>query len=97
MSDEAFGALTELRKFMTEHLYFNPTCKSEEKKARLMLSQLYDYYIENTDALPDEYKRLMEKGLADPGRAVCDYISGMTDVYSVRVFEELFVPVFWGK
>ena len=26
---------------------------------------------------------------------ICDYIAGMSDQYSVRKFEELYVPSFW--
>ncbi|MBE6017486.1 MAG: deoxyguanosinetriphosphate triphosphohydrolase [Lachnospiraceae bacterium] len=97
MTPEVFEAFQELRAFMTENLYFNPTCKSEERKADIMLSELYDYYIENTEKMPPEYVRLITELGTEPGRAVCDYISGMTDVYSVYVYEELFVPKFWEK
>ena len=27
--------------------------------------------------------------------AVCDYISGMTDVFAVETFKELFIPAAW--
>lgn len=29
---------------------------------------------------------------ADPARAVCDYVAGMTDAYAERVFRRLFIP-----
>ena len=95
MSTEGFEALMELRKFLTDNLYFNPACKSEESKAHIMLESLFNYYIDKTEELPEEYIRLiMERG-DTPGRVVCDYISGMTDFYSVDVYEKLFVPRFW--
>ncbi|MBQ8786955.1 MAG: hypothetical protein IJZ61_04900, partial [Oscillospiraceae bacterium] len=28
-------------------------------------------------------------------RAVCDYIAGMTDVYAVNLYNELFIPKGW--
>ena len=28
-------------------------------------------------------------------RAVCDYISGMSDRYAVSLYEDIFVPKFW--
>ena len=97
LDSEAFEALQALRQFMTDNLYFNPTCKSEERKADTMLASLYDYYIDHLDELPDEYREIMHGRNEEPGRVVCDYISGMTDVYSVTTYEELFVPKFWEK
>ena len=97
MSDDSMEALQALRSFMTDNLYFNPTCKSEEVKADLMLSTLYDYYIGHIGEMPDEYVRLITEKDTKPERAVCDYISGMTDIYSVSLYEDLFVPKFWEK
>ena len=97
MSDEIFKGLTDLRKFLFENLYFNPTCKSEEAKADVMLSGLYDYYFANPELMPEEYLRLTASRGEETGRAVCDFISGMTDVFSVKLYEDLFVPKFWEK
>jgi len=97
LSDMAMDALNGLRSFMTDNLYFNPVCKSEESKADTMIAQLFDYYYDNPDRLPEEYRRIKEINGEETGRIVCDYISGMTDVYSVMVYQELFVPQFWKK
>lgn len=97
MDDDAFKAMIDLRQFMFDHLYFNPTCKGEETKAVKMLLILFDHYIENLDELPEENLRVMEKYSESPQRAVCDYIAGMTDYYSVSVFKDLFIPLFWGQ
>ena len=29
-------------------------------------------------------------------RAACDFISGMTDAYSIKIFTDLFVPKTWS-
>ena len=97
MSDEAFQAMVDLRQFMFDNLYHNPTCKSEETKAESMVISLYDYYLDHLEKLPDDVQKLMSEKNVKPQRAVCDYISGMTDYYCVAVFTELFVPEFWGK
>ena len=57
--------------------------------------ELYEYYSKHTDKLPDEYQRLIARG-EKKERVVCDYISGMTDQYSMHHFEELFVPKAWA-
>lgn len=83
----------DLRQFMFDKVYLNPAAKQEEAKAELLLKKLYSYFIEHTDKLPDEYRSIMKKTDAD--RAVCDYISGMSDGYAVDLYTELFVPKFW--
>ena len=44
--------------------------------------------------LPEKMRRLMDEG-EEKSRAVCDYISGMTDQYAIDKFHEYFVPVAW--
>ncbi len=94
MSDEIGQAMTELRQFMFGSLYMNPTAKSEEKKAYKLITELYGYYMDNVDALPDNYKKFIESG-ETVERVVCDYIAGMSDQYSVAKFEEIYVPKSW--
>lgn len=95
MSEEIETAMVQLRSFMFEHVYTNPRAKSEEAKAKKMLTELYCYYMEHIGALPEEYQYLMERRGQSKGRTVCDYIAGMTDGYSIAVFKDIFVPKSW--
>ncbi len=95
MSDEVQKAHDELRSFMFANVYHNSVAKAEEAKAKDMLERLYMYFLRNPDKLPDEYKRIMAE--FDKDRAVCDYIAGMTDVYSINLYSELFIPKGWKK
>ena len=95
MSDEIGGAMFELRDFMFKNLYTNEIAKSEESKARLMILQLYRYYAENIERLPEDYYRMISEDGEAPEIVVCDYIAGMTDQYSIMVYEELYVPAAW--
>jgi dGTPase len=83
MSEPVRKAMTELRKFMFESLYLNPTAKSEEAKADKLITELYRYYVANTDKLPDTYKRFITEFDERPEQVVCDYIAGMSDQYSI--------------
>lgn len=65
----------------------------EEGKAERLVKKLYAYFIENSSLLPEVYHDIMLETDAD--RAVCDYISGMSDGYAVDLYTELFVPKFW--
>lgn len=95
MSETVHKAMTELRKFMFESLYLNPTAKSEEAKADKLITELYRYYVANTDKLPDTYKRFITEFDERPEQVVCDYIAGMSDQYSISKFQEIFVPKAW--
>ena len=95
MSEPIHRAMTELRKFMFDSLYMNPTAKREEVKADKLITELYRYYVANTDKLPDTYKRFIREFDERPEQVVCDYIAGMSDQYSISKFQEIFVPKAW--
>lgn len=95
MSPDVEEAMRLLRKLMFASVYRNPVAKKEEEKAKRMLQEMYVYYSKNPEAMSGEYIRLIRKG--EPlERVVCDYISGMTDQYSMAKFKEIFVPSGWA-
>jgi dGTPase len=93
MSPEVQTAHDELHEFMYAYVYHNPTAKHEEQKAKVLLEELYRYFREHASLMPEEYRLTAEK--TDVDRAVCDYISGMSDGYAVDLYSELFIPKFW--
>lgn len=95
MSKEIEETMTGLRDFMFEHVYMNPRAKGEEQKAINMITNLYEYYMEHIEELPDEFLKRMEENHETEDRMVCDYIAGMTDTYAVKKFQEYFVPESW--
>ena len=90
-------AMMDLRKFMFDHVYLNSVAKKEEGKVERMITMLYQYYEKHVDQMPQEYIDLIRKKGQPEQRVVCDYISGMTDQYSISRFQELFVPQAWQK
>ena len=96
MSDEIQEALMDLRELMFRSVYNHHGAKREEKKAINMLKELYRYYIQHPEAMSREYRELLAKG-ETMDRAVCDYLSGMTDQYSMAKFRELFIPQSWDS
>ena len=95
MSEEIDEAMQGLRKFMFENVYRNPVAKREESKAVEMVQNLYTYYMEHVERLPEEYLKLMEQNGDSKEQIICDYIAGMTDNYAVKVFQEIFIPESW--
>lgn len=94
MSQEMEKALQGLRAYMFKNVYKNPLAKAEEYKAKKLLQELYYYYENHLESLPEEYIALIDKG-EDDRQVVCDYIAGMTDQYALQKFSELFIPKSW--
>ena len=94
LSPAVDNALKELRAFMFERVYRNPVAKAEESKAKDMLQRMFEFYIKNPEALPEDFHpQLSFEGIE---RNVCDYIAGMTDKYAVDKFTEIFIPMGWN-
>ena len=94
MSPDHQAAMQGLRHWMFGNIYTGGKAKAEEHKAQKMIDLLFEYYMKHPDAMTSEYRMLMDNGTSRE-RAVCDYISGMTDNYAIEKFEELFVPLGW--
>ena len=93
LSEEVQKAFDLLHTFMFDSVYSNDYAKHEEKKVPTLIRLLYTYFKEHASLLPEENQRTArEEGL---DRAVCDYISGMTDHYAIETFKHLFVPGSW--
>lgn len=95
MSPDVFEAMMELRALMFRNVYENPVAKKEEERAMKMLTELYEYYTDHPEAMPEEYRELAKCRGVPKEQAVCDYISGMTDQYSMKKFRELYIPKCW--
>lgn len=93
MDGDIQQAFNELRNFMFEHVYSNSIAKAEEYKAKMLVEKLYRYFIKYPDKMPEEYINIMNRFSKE--RAVCDYVSGMTDLYAVNLYNELFIPKSW--
>ena len=88
--EEAFLALKD---FMYANVYTDRTAKREEQKVEKVLTELYEYYLTHVDQMSNFYLQLAYQEGRD--RAVTDYISGMSDEFAIRTFEDVFVPRKW--
>ena len=93
MSDEMQETFNIFHAFMFSDVYTNPVAKSEENKVKGILGGLYTYYTSHPDALPDDFRGVIEHDGIE--RAACDYISGMTDGYAMEKYGEKFIPFAW--
>lgn len=93
MEANVLEATDALREFLFKNVYFNSEAKSEESKAEELVETLYNYFASRPEKLPSEFSQTVEQEGAE--RAACDYISGMTDRYAIRMYSEIYVPKLW--
>ena len=93
MSPSMWETFMYFRNFMYSEIYVHPIAKSEESKVDGIISKLYEYYCSHPEAMPKEFNVIAEKEGRE--RAVCDYISGMTDSYALDRYSRLFIPFAW--
>ena len=92
-SSEVEDAYLLLKDFMYSTVYVDKEAKREEGKVDKLVGELYERLSANPSLMPTFYMQIAFNEGID--RAVADYISGMSDQFAVRLFEELFVPQKW--
>ncbi len=93
MQRDIAEATHALRTFLFERVYNDKTFRNEEERADRMISCLYEYYKKYPEKLPEFF--IKELDSFDIDTVICDYISGMSDMYAVKTFTEIFVPKNW--
>lgn len=87
------AAFAQLKAFMYSTVYVDKVAKAEEQKVEKLIGALYERFVAHPEQLPNFYMQLAYQEGTD--RAVTDYISGMSDEFAIRTFEQLFVPRKW--
>ena len=88
MSPEILEATNNLRQFLLERVYNIRSAQEESERAREIVRRLYKHFNEYEDKMPPEYSFYSDK----VERRVVDYIAGMTDLYAMRMAEEISPP-----
>ena len=86
-STEIRAEANALKKFLFDHLYRHYKVLRMTTKARAIVRELFSAFIHEPKLLPPDYRREDD---AAQGRAVADYIAGMTDRYAIREHAQLF-------
>jgi dGTPase len=80
-----------LKSFLHARMYDAAPVKAVKDRAQMVLSGLFEFYRSNPDRLPSSWR----PDSADPrtvGRAIGDFVAGMTDRYAIRCFEQWVGP-----
>jgi dGTPase len=86
-SDQIRQEADELKQFLLRKLYRHYQVMRMTGKARRIVRELFDAFLAEPELLPPEYLR--QEKIAQ-GRAIADYIAGMTDRYAVLEHRRLF-------
>ncbi len=97
MSDAVREEHLELKRFLNTHLYRHYRVLRMTNKARKVLRELFEVFMQDIDLLPDEHREAAanaERQHEKSGRArvVADYVAGMTDRYAIVEHRRLFSP-----
>jgi dGTPase len=77
-----------LQSFLHEHFYRHEHLTRFSEYARLVLSGLFERYVDDPTEMVPWYRRRAEE--VGTERAVCDYVAGMTDRFAEREYERFF-------
>ncbi len=93
-SDAVFQDLKTVREFLFTRMYRAPSVVEMRKKVTQVVKDLFPYFLENPQELPDNWQR----DISDPvdkvilARLVADYVSGMTDRFALTEHTRLIAP-----
>ena len=91
MGDEVRTAFMELREFMFDTVYMPNDDSALGNAARQIIRFLHQYFSERTSEIPPaklHWEDITQRSRTDD-EAVVDYVSGMTDLYAIRIAEKL--------
>jgi dGTPase len=86
-SEALLVQLQELKHFLRENLYRHYLVRRTTEKAKRIIHELFEAFMQDPRLLPPQYLRRAE---SDQPRAIADYIAGMTDRYAIKEHRRLF-------
>lgn len=89
-SDAMFADATLLKRFLRENLYRHFQVNRMTSKARRIVSELFDAFMQEPTLLAPQYQVALDNP-TQQARKVADYIAGMTDRYAMREHRRLFL------
>ncbi len=79
-----------LKKFLMKNLYQHFKINNMTLRAKIIISDLFNFYIKNPKYLPQEYQIAKDNfNLKDFAISVADYIAGMTDRFALKEHQRL--------
>ena len=90
-SEKLTPRIRELREFLFARMYRHYKVNRMASKAKRVIGELFDLFMEEPSVLPDEWRFLGKRNVkSNQARLIADYIAGMTDRYALLEYDRLF-------
>lgn len=89
ISKELENVISELKKYLFQSVYFSDKVKSTFYEAKEIVKELYFYFCENEEIFRTTYGKHPIEGEKHESE-VCDFIAGMTDLYALKLYHQIF-------
>lgn len=90
-SDSFVEKMDDIRDFLFEKMYRHHKVMIMTNKAKRVVKELFDFYLQNPDCLPPQFLKDIDiKNKNDIAVSIADFIAGMTDRYAFRQHAKIF-------
>ncbi len=91
-SIEMQKALSEIRDYLTRNMYTHWKVNRMTSKAKRIVVELFDIYLNEPQCLPSEWSSMIDKPRISVSkeRLISDYIAGMTDRFAIKEHKRLY-------
>ena len=96
MSPDVLSETEKLKDFLYDRVYNHPTIREEARKARKIITDLYDFYMASPHIVEEKTAHITYHNTPTERRVV-DYIAMMTDSYALRSHQHYLTPKKWFK
>ena len=69
-------------------MYERQVDMSKEDNPEKVITSVFEYFMTQTDALPDSWQKRINEGQEEKIRIICDYIAGMTEKFIFKTYKE---------
>lgn len=89
LNDESEMVLELFKTIVRENIIESPHSEQLVKNGQIIVCHLFDVFDRNHQLLPRDTQHKVSRSPTKE-RIICDYISGMTDRYALKMYEKLF-------
>ena len=94
-SSEVEQAMMDLRDFLYDRVYDIAEVHADFIRSAKIVRELFEEFMSNNELYKKEIGPVPENE-SKRLRAVCDFVAGMTDRYSLELYNQIFLPRPWG-
>jgi len=87
MSDSMKNQCLEIRNYLYKNVYNHPKLLKKRLNAENIIYKIFEHFEKNFNKLPKDW--LLKSEFEIKQRIICDYISGMTDRYASKLYQNI--------